>query len=312
MKHINVPGIDKPCSQLIMGSMVFSEDNMDLCTAMLDAFVAAGGNAIDLAHIYNGGRSEIAVGRWLQERDRDKILLIDKGAHPNQQGVRVNAKAIASDLAESLDRLQVDTIDVYMLHRDDPSVPVGDILAILNEHRAAGRIRAFGASNWTWQRIEEANEYADAHGLTGFSCNSPNLSLATVNEPRWAGCVTADEATVAWHQRTGLPLMSWSSQAGGFFTGRFSPNQRDDAETVRVYYNEENWRRFERAGKLATQKGTDANAIALAYVLHQRFPTAAIIGPRTLSELQSSLQVLQVGLTDSDIQWLVTGEEVHQ
>ncbi len=308
MKTIRVPGLDKPCSQLVMGSMVFSDENMDLCNTMLDAFVAAGGNAIDLAHIYNGGHSELAVGRWLQEQDRDKIVLIDKGAHPNQHGPRVNAKDIAADLAESLSRLHVDTIDVYMLHRDDLSVPVGDIISILNEHQSAGRIRAFGASNWTWQRIEEANEYAYAHGMVEFSCNSPNLSLATVNEPRWAGCITADEETIAWHERTGLPLMSWSSQAGGFFTGRFSPENHEDSETVRVYYNEENWRRLDRARQLAEQRGIDANAIALAYVLHQSFPTAAIIGPRTLAELQSSLQVLQVELTADDVRWLVTGE----
>ncbi|MFD1677354.1 aldo/keto reductase [Alicyclobacillus fodiniaquatilis] len=307
MRTIEIPGLEKRCSQLVMGSMVFSPEDMDLCEGILDRFVEYGGNAIDLAHIYNGGKSELAVGQWLQKRDREKLLLIDKGAHPNAAGPRVNAKDIAADLQDSLERLHVEMIDVYLLHRDDTSVPVGDIVEILNEHKSKGRIDVFGASNWTWQRIEAANEYAYAHGLTGFACNSPNLSLATANEPRWAGCITADAETLAWHARSGIPLLSWSSQAGGFFTGRFSPDKTDDAEMVRVYYNAENWRRFDRAKQLAIQKGADAITIALAYVLHQPFPTAAIIGPRSRAELESSVKAIQVGLEPEEIRWLQTG-----
>ncbi|MFB5192985.1 aldo/keto reductase [Alicyclobacillus fastidiosus] len=310
MKMIDIAGLSKPCSQLIMGSMVFSPDDMDRCRGLLDAFVEAGGNAIDLAHIYNGGRSELAVGKWLQERDREKLVIIDKGAHPHGNRNRVNAKDIAADLNESLQRLGVDAIDVYLLHRDDPAVPVGDILEILNEHKSAGKIEVFGTSNWTWQRIEEANEYAYAHGLDGFCCNSPNLSLATANEPRWPGCVTVDAETLVWHERTLLPLLSWSSQAGGFFTGRYSPEIQEDADMVRVYYNAQNWNRLARATELAVAKGVDANAIALAYVLNQRFPTAAIIGPHSLVELQSSLVARDVQLNEEEIDWLLTGRQV--
>ncbi|WAH41109.1 aldo/keto reductase [Alicyclobacillus fastidiosus] len=310
MNSIEIAGLSKPCSQLIMGSMVFSPDDMDRCRSLLDAFVEAGGNAIDLAHIYNGGRSELAVGKWLQDRERDNLVIIDKGAHPHGNRNRVSAKDIASDLNESLERLCVDTIDVYLLHRDDPAVPVGDILEILNEHKSAGNIQVFGASNWTWQRIEEANEYAYAHGLVGFCCNSPNLSLATANEPRWPGCVTVDAETLAWHERTRLPLLSWSSQAGGFFTGRYSQQSHEDADMVRVYYNAKNWGRFDRATELASAKGVDANSIALAYVLNQRFPSAAIIGPHSLAELQSSLVALDVQLSQEEIDWLLAGRQV--
>lgn len=305
MKYIPVQGIDKKCSKLIMGSMIFSPDNMELTTQLLDAFMALGGNTIDTAHIYNGGRSEVAIGQWLKLRNnRDQVVILDKGAHPNAQGARVNPEAIAADLQDSLKRLQEDYIDIYMLHRDDPDVPVGTIIRTLNEHKAAGKIGALGTSNWTCQRIQEANEYAEAHGLAGFTCNSPNLSLAKPNEPRWAGCISADQAYCAWHEEYQMPLMSWSSQAGGFFTGRYAPDNTEDQEMVRVYYNEHNWERLRRAEKLAREKGVNANHIALAYVLNQPFPTCALIGPQKMSEFEDSVQAVNLNLTPEEIRWV--------
>jgi aryl-alcohol dehydrogenase-like predicted oxidoreductase len=191
-----------------------------------------------------------------------------------------------------------------MLHRDDPETAVGYILESLQEQLEAKRCRALGVSNWTTERMAEANEYAASHGLTGFSCNSPNLSLAKPNEPRWAGCVSVDAAYAAWHESTQMPLLSWSSQAGGFFTGRFSPDNRDDPEAVRVYYSEANWERYRRAKLLAERKGCDANQIAMAFVLQQRFPTCAIMGPNNVSELQSSARALEVNLSPEEARWL--------
>ena len=112
-------------------------------------------------------KSERAIGEWLQARgNRDRIVLLDKGAHPYWTQPRVDPENISKDIAESLERLQTDYIDLYLLHRDDPGVPVRPIVECLNEHRAAGRIRAFGGSNWTTTRLEQANSYADEHGLT--------------------------------------------------------------------------------------------------------------------------------------------------
>ncbi len=305
MKYISVEGVDKACSQLVIGSMIFSPDRMELVREMLDEYVSLGGNTIDTAHIYNGGKSELAIGQWLKERNnRDDIVIIDKGAHHDAKGPRVNREAIASDLRDSLARLQVDYIDIYMLHRDDPNVPVSTIIDILNEHVQAGTVRALGASNWSHRRIQEANEYAAAHGLKGFACNSPNLSLAKPNEPRWPGCVSADAEACAWHEQQQMPLFSWSSQAGGFFTGRFSPDQPNDAEMVRVYYSNDNWERYRRAEQLAKEKGVTANDIALAYVLHQPFPTCAIIGPHNVNELHSSFRAIGVTLKPEEIRWL--------
>jgi aryl-alcohol dehydrogenase-like predicted oxidoreductase len=305
MKKIHIEGLDKACSQIVMGSMIFTPDNMDLTSDILDTFVQEGGTTIDTAHVYNQGESEKAIGLWLKQRgNRDQMVIIDKGAHPDAKGPRVTPEAISQDLMESLQRLQVDYIDIYMLHRDDPNIPVEVIMNALNQHKEAGLIKVLGVSNWTHERIEEANNYAQAHGLAGFAVNSPNLSLAKPNEPRWPGCVSVDEESLRWHEKNQFPLFSWSSQAGGFFTGRFSPHSTDDQEMVRVYYNEENWQRYERTEQLAKRRGVTANQIALAYVLHQSFPTCAIIGPQNSAEFYSSLEAFNITLSAEEVDWL--------
>jgi len=304
VRYGDVEGIG-PCSQLVLGTMAYNPENMAQARGLLDAFVAIGGNTLDTAHVYGGGASERAIGLWLRERgNRDQMIIITKGAHPDATGARVTAAAIDQDLHESLERLQVDMVDIYMLHRDDPRLPVGPIVEALNTHIAAGRVRALGASNWSHPRIEEANAYAGAHGLIGFACSSPNLSLAHANEPRWAGCISVGPEARAWHARTQFPLFSWSSQAGGFFTGRYAPDRTEDAEMVRVYYSAENWERLRRATALGRDKGVDATQIALAYVLHQPFPTFALFGPLTLEEFRSSTAAQSVSLTPGEVAWL--------
>lgn len=298
---------------MIKGSDYFTHENYDQVVTNIEAFLAIGGNTIDTAHIYTGGQSEEVIGRYLQESgNRDKIAIFTKGAHHDRQGPRVNKQAIDHDLAVSLERLQTDHIELYGLHRDDPSIPVEHIIDALNEHIAAGRIGAAGASNWTWQRLTEANAYAESNGLAGFTFSSPNLSLAKANEPFWPGCVSVDQETSKWHEQTQLPLLSWSSQARGFFTGKFTPDIKDDADLVRVFYNDQNWERLNRAKQLAVDKGVTVIQIALAYVLNQNYPTCALIGARNPEELASCDEGANIQLTQQEIEWLdLTSEGVQ-
>jgi len=306
MKTISLLHVEKPCSQLIMGSADFLVPaNIEKASVMLDKFVEAGGTVFDTAHQYKG--SEAALGLWLSRRkNRDKVVILTKGAHHNDgsPGPRVTPEAITKDLTESLERLQTPYVDLYALHRDDPVVAVGPIVDELNKHLAAGKIRAIGVSNWTKDRIQAANNYAAERGLRGFTFSSTNLSLAVPNEPRWPGCVAADTATREWHLRNRIPLLAWSAQAGGFFSGRFTPEDRSNAEMVRVFYNDGNWERLRRAQWLAHEKGLSALQIALAFVLNQPFPTGAIIGPETPEELQSSLTAVDLSLTPHEVKWL--------
>ncbi|WP_307326374.1 aldo/keto reductase [Evansella vedderi] len=305
MDTIAIKGLDKQVSTLIQGSDYFNPDIQEKVNAVLDNFMRIGGNTIDTAHVYGRGQSEIAIGNWLKERNnREDVVILTKGAHPDETGVRVNPEAIAKDLEESLERLGTDYVDLYALHRDDPNVPVSVIIDALNEYIQVGKIKAIGGSNWSVERLQEANEYAASKGLVGFTFSSPNLSLAKAKEPYWEGCISAYKSDCQWYEEQQMPLLSWSSQARGFFTGRFTPEDRSNEDLVRVFYNEENWERYARAEKLAKEKGVSTIQIALAYVLNQSFPTSAIIGAQNEEELQSCLKGSKIELTKEELQWL--------
>jgi len=300
MKYGHVQGIDKPISRLVMG--VDNQRTMPHLAVMLDDFFERGGTCFDTAYIYMGGLSEKLLGQWVKNRGiREQVVIIGKGAHTPY----CDPENLTKQLLESLDRLQTDYIDLYFMHRDNPEIPVGEFVEVLNEHLRAGRIRAFGGSNWTIQRVEEANKYAREHGLTGFAAVSNNFSLARMIEPPWAGCISSsDPESRAWFERNQMPLFSWSSQARGFFTGRARPDDFSDPELVRCWYSEDNFRRLERVNQLAREKGVEPINIALAYVLSQPFPTFALIGPRALSETHSSLKALEIELTPEEVKWL--------
>jgi aryl-alcohol dehydrogenase-like predicted oxidoreductase len=306
MRYLNIPNIDKPISRIALGTASYSLDRYERAAELLDAFVEAGGTCIDTAHVYGRGASERALGTWLAERgNRVQIVVLGKGCHPiGNSGPRVGPQFIHADLAESLERLQTSYIDLYLLHRDDESVPVGAIVEALNEERAAGRNHAFGGSNWRTERIAEANAYAAEHGLAGFAASSINLSLAWPKEPMWPDCLAADDAARAWHTATQLPLFSWSSQAGGFLSGQFKPEDTSNADLVRVYYSDENFERLRRATDLGEQKDVGPIVIALAYVLSQPFPTVPLVGSASAAELSESLRALQIELTPQELAYL--------
>ncbi|MDP6380171.1 MAG: aldo/keto reductase, partial [Phycisphaerae bacterium] len=234
MRYIELPGLEKKISQLVMGTMIFSPDDMPFACAMFDNFVERGGNCFDTAYVYGGGNSEPALGEWMRLRgNRDELVVIGKGAHtPN-----CNVESLTRELNETLERLGTDYLDIYLLHRDDPGVPVSEFVDCLIEHVEAGRIRLFGGSNWTLERIAEAREYARSRGRIGFTVSSSNLCMATWNEPMWAGSISASDArSRAWHEESQTALFAWSSQANGFFSGRFSPEDRSDSDMVRVWH----------------------------------------------------------------------------
>src|SRR5205085_10065959 len=261
-------------------------------------------NAVDTAYHY-GETIESATGQGRQLRgNRDQIVIVGKGAHHGPRGPRVNRDAIAADLAASLARLQTDYIDLYLLHRDDPAVPVGEIVEWLNEHYRAGHIRAFGGSNWTTGRLQAAIDYAREHRLVPFVAGSPNFSLAVWNEPPWKDCLSAAVEGKEWYSERQFPLLAWSSQAQGFFTGRYAPEDRSNPNMVRTWYNEANFERLERAWELGRRKGVSANATALAYVLCQPFPIFPLIGPHSLEEIRTSCEALRVSLTPEELRWL--------
>lgn len=301
-----VAGVDLPVSRVVMGSMSLAAGDMPFACALLDHYFEHGGNAIDTAYTYGGGTCERAIGRWIElRRLRGRIVIIDKGGHTPLN----YPEYVDRQIRESLERLRTDYIDIYFLHRDNPEIPAGEFVDCLNGHREAGRIRAFGGSNWTPGRIDAANRYAASKGIAGFAASSPNFALARWNEPMWSpDCTTArDEGAFSWYLQRKMPVFAWSSQATGFFSGRFKPGGEKKlpaSHPARVWFNEGNFRRLERARELARKKGVTATRIALAYVLCQPLDIYSLIGPCTLEESRDSLQAPGLSLSSAELRWL--------
>jgi aryl-alcohol dehydrogenase-like predicted oxidoreductase len=318
MKYGTINGLDKPVARLAQGTVQLSSASLDAGYALLDGVFELGGSTFDTAQVYGGGDSERILGRWLQERGlRDQVVIITKGAHHNADRSRVTPFDIASDLQDSLARLKTNFVDIYLLHRDDETRPVGPIVEALNEHFRAGRIRVFGGSNWSHMRLQAANDYAAEHGLEPFRMSSSNLALADRIQEPWAGCLSIGGTTGAaerdWYTRTQMPLLTWSSLAGGFFSGRFRRDNLDtitrdfERNTAYIYAHEVNFQRLDRAQALAKEKGVTAAQIALAYLLHQPLNIYALVGCETAAEFADSAHALEVDLTPTEVAWLEAG-----
>lgn len=298
-----IAGVGKPASRLVLG--VDNQRTFPVAANLFDAFYEAGGNTFDTAHIYGrNGDLERRLGDWLKLRGvREDVVLVAKGAHTP----RCEPRFVGPQLVESLARLQVDRADVYLLHRDNPDVPVGEFVDALNEQLNARRVAgAIGVSNWSIDRVRAANAWAQQHGRRPITVLSNQFSLARMLEPIWPGCVAAsDDASRAFLSADkDVSLLAWSSQARGFFLPGVSPERRDDAELVRTWHSPQNFERLRRARALAERRGAEAIHVALAYTLAQPFAPFALVGPRNLTELRSSLRALEVTLSPGDLAWL--------
>jgi aryl-alcohol dehydrogenase-like predicted oxidoreductase len=293
-------GIDTPICRLVMG--VDHQVQRSHAFRLFDVFFERGGNCFDTAFKYRDGMCEQLLGDWIAFHGiRDQVVLLDKGAHTPECYPAV----IEPQLMASLQRLQTSCIDLYMLHRDNPEVPVGEFITALNAQQKAGRIRLFGASNWSLSRICEANCWANEHGMYGFSAISNHFSLATMVRPAWTGCVASQDAAArAWFLQTQMPLFPWSSQAHGFFADQSRPQDVSRPVLVRGWYSQDNFHRLERARQKASQCGVLPTVVALAYVLHQPFPIFPLIGARLPEHIYSAFQALDLSLSEQEMCWL--------
>lgn len=305
MKFGTVPHFDKPISKLVMGVIPLPGDDLVRAHELLDAYRELGGNIIDNSAIYGDNPGKV-MRSYYERHGEDAFIRFDKGNHHwgnNDEGRRVTKEAMDFDIRQNLERQGVTYSDFYLLHRDDPRVPVGDVVEWLNEHKAAGRIKAFGGSNWHHTRIEAANDYAEKHGLQGFSVSSPNLSLAIANEAMWweALSISDDVDARDFYEKTRFPIFSWSSGGGGFFARIDTPDIR------RVYDNPENARRRERLEAMAADKGVTPTQLALAWTLNQPMEIWGLIGPRTVEQIQDNVGALSIDLSPEELDILENG-----
>ena len=295
-----------------MGTAFYDIKSCEKCFDILDEYIKLGGTIIDSARGY--ATSEEVIGFWLDSRPtREQIIIITKCGLTNDGILPADGypELVHRELTISLQTLRTDYIDIYMLHRDNQQMSVAEILEPLNNEIANGRINALGASNWEYHRITEANEYASKYGMKGFAVVSNNISLAVPAVPFYPGLVSTDKAGEHWHKETGIPLIPWSSQARGFFTGRYTPNMRNEStdgftrRMIEVYCTDENFERLARAKELGERKGGyTAVETALSWLLHKPFPIVPIVGPHNREELTSCVNAIALSLTEYEMKWL--------
>lgn len=314
MEYGNVPGIDKPISRIVQGMMQVKSSDEAAGFALLDGVHAQGCTAFDTARVY-GDKDEF-LGKWIAARGvRDKVVVIAKGAHHSGLRKRVTDHDIGADLHDTLAAMNTDYVDLYLLHRDDPEYPVGLIVEALNRYQKEGKIKAFGGSNWSTARIQEANEYARENNLVPFAASSPNYNLAEQKQEPWAGCVSISGSKGAaerkWYADHKTPLFTWSSMAGGFFSERFRPDNLGeftdylDKVCADTYGSEPNFQRLERARELANARGVSVPQIALSYILSQSdLNVFALVGSSTPEEFADNAQAVKLKLTAREMAYL--------
>lgn len=278
---------------------------------VLAAYIEGGGTFFDTAHCYGFwaaegvGAGEVELGRCLRALGfLDRAVIATKGAHPDggpgypRPDRYLSPETIASDLDESLRRLGVEHVALLYLHRDDRRVPVGEVIEALNAEIHRGRVRCLGASNWSAERIAEANQYAARNSLQGFAICQVQWSLAT---PTWTmgpdptmRYVTRDDA--AAYCAMGMPLAAYSATAGGYFshgTGAFD--------------TEVNRQRRQRALALAQGLGCTATQVALAWLLSQQATVLPIVGALRPAHMKEALAAVEIELTAEQADWLRDG-----
>ena len=315
MKTHAIKPFTVPVSTIGMGTMIFHPDTEQRDHDLLDAFVANGGTYIDTAEVYGAveehGYSEMVIGNWLTARPdmRGKIVLASKGLIPgycaplHSGGAKIDPDSIHRAIDGSLERLQTDYLDIWMFHRDDPSLAVGPLVDALDEEVKNGRLKAFGASNWSVQRIAEANEYAQSNGKEAMMSSSPHYCLAKAKEPFWPDTVVVSEQDRQWFADSDFLLVAWSALGRGFFA-KGDPSDQSDADLVRVFYSEDNFSRKERATEFGAARNLSMFEIALGYVTSQPFPVVALNGAQSVDEVVSSARAGALSLTEAECAWL--------
>ena len=235
MKYYRLPNIDRKLSVICLGTArLGGEISRNESFRILDKFAELGGTFIDTAHIYsawrpegyNGGcgNSERILGEWLHLSGiANNVTVATKGCHPEFETgrPRMTPNDLDIDLAESLERLRTDTIDLYWVHKDEPCMPAEEILGMLNEHVESGTIKAIACSNWSIQRQQEASLAAKKLNIRGFVASQIGWSLAepanTVVRAKHGNILYMDSKTLNYHQKSGIPVVGYAAQAGGFF-----------------------------------------------------------------------------------------------
>lgn len=295
-------------SRLCLGGNVFGwTADKDTSFAILDAYVAAGGNIIDTADSYtwrapgnSGGESETIIGEWLASRgNRDRVVIATKvGSLPSRRGLSAsNIKAACED---SLRRLRTDYIDLYWAHRDDPDTVQEETLDAFDELVREGKVRHIGASNFSAERLRSALEISRRDGLAEFVAVQPHYNLMERGEYETALAPVVAAENLACFPYYGLAM--------GFLTGKYRPDGPEvdsvRSQGARAYLNERGLRVLAVLDEIAAGHRVSVAAVALAWLAVQPTVTAPIASARTTAQLAELLPVLNLNLTDDEVRLL--------
>jgi len=289
-------------SPLCLGAMMFGawgEPDHDTSIRIIHRALDAGINFIDTADVYSAGESEIIVGKALSSRDRDRVVLATKvhagmGDEPNMSGN--SRRWIIEECDNSLRRLGTEYIDLYQIHRPDESVDIDETLGALSDLVHAGKVRAIGCSTFPAEKIVEAHWTAERRGRERFRTEQPPYSILVRGIERDVLPVALDY---------GMGVIPWSPLAGGWLSGRFGEGKENSsrrAERIPARYDLSipgNQRKLELVTELAgvaDEAGLTLVELALAFVLEHPAISSAIIGPRTMEQLETQLSAPEIVL----------------
>lgn len=303
-RTVSIKGVEKPVHRMFFGTAIPVMLEGGDANALISTAVDAGFNAIDTARGY--ARAEESIAKWLKASpgNRDRIVLLTKccDMFGDRTQKVVTAARIRKEIDESLKILGTDHVDVFLLHRDDPTHPVAEYVETLEALRKEGKCLAYGGSNWRHERLAEANAYAAARGYPGMTLSSPHYGLAEQVRDPWGGdCVTATGAAMAdaraWYRETQMPLLAYSSLGRGFFSGAFKSSDIEGAKKVldevaqRGYLCDANLKRLARAEEIAAAHGVAVATVAMAYLLTDPMNTLAVVSMPFPELIQANLKV---------------------
>lgn len=316
MEYREIDGVNKKVSRLLFGTTSLTEYD-ERAEELLDGILANGVNSFDSARVYSDGRAEDVLGRWMEaKKNREDVVVLTKGAHPDMATwkSRLGRQDILDDINVSLDKLRTDYIDIYLLHRDDLSLPVGPIVETLNELKDAGKVKVFGGSNWTVERICEANQYAKEHGLAGFTVSSPHFGIAEQEHDLWYGGVTltgdANKPAREWYETNQMPVVAYSGLGCGIFSGKVKSSEPEKAweyfweGVCKAYAGERNIKRLARCEELAKKKGASISQVAIAWMLNQKLNAFPVVSSSNLNRMKSNIDALEIDLSQDECKYL--------
>ncbi|MEP6649576.1 MAG: aldo/keto reductase [Lapillicoccus sp.] len=296
-----LPGADLEVTPLVLGgNMLGSRLDADASFAVLDAYVEAAGTMVDTAAVYSdwlpaieAGCSERTIGRWLRARPSTPLLVATKGGHPDlarPHQPRLDGPALRHDIEQSLDRLGLSALPLWLTHRDDPALSVPEIIDAVEELRAEGLLRWYGVSNWSTERIEEVIRLRDAGRAPGFVATQAAFAAASPRPDRLAAdLVAADGRMLTAHREAELTLLAYSAQAKGWFA--------DAAGAEPAYDSSANRRVRDVVRAVATETGAQPGQVALAALLELDMSLRLVVGCSSPSRLDDSLAAVALRLT---------------